>query len=314
MSAELVAAVAKRVLEPLVAGGELRPVAPIGEARALAALPWAAQATSLLDEVRARRVRVARRFCAVDAIGDPTPGEWLMLFALNDILQSTNPTLLGPFGADRPRKLLVAAQATLLHAGPPATVGEALSRHATFARVLEIVRIDTHVSFWVGKRVFRGVRPPARVLAWRNVRRVKEREHTVRVSEMAPDIPAAQPLFTESLAMLLAATPLTDLANAGRDVPPYRWTGAALALIATRAGRTLAQRAVERARAPKTTLAALRALPESIARPASAEAARAGVAVAELCAEIERRTSGGLSDGAAPAVAAGAIAEPRAPA
>jgi hypothetical protein len=43
---------------------------------------------------------------------------------------------------------------------------------------------------------------------------------------------------------LLAKTPLTDLATAGRASPRFVWTAEALALVGTRAGRTLALRAL----------------------------------------------------------------------
>lgn len=311
MSGQLIAELAGRVLTPLLAGGALRPLPPIGHERALRAAEHGAFASSALDEARARRLRIARRLCPVDALADPTPGEWLMLCALNDLLQATNPTLLGPFGAERPQRLLEMAHATLLAAGPPRSVGEALSRHATFARLLEVVRVDTHLSFWVGRRVYRGAKPPRRLTRWRSVRRVSEREETVRLSEMAPANPAATPLFEDTLKSLIAATPLTDLANAGRDLPAFRWTGAALSLVSTPPGRVLAFRVFERVRAHKALVKALSDVPDPVRRGVTAEAARAGTAVAELLSELTRRrelNARGVDD--APA---SAVASPRAP-
>lgn len=291
MSGQLVAELSSRVLGPLLAGGPLHPLPPIGHERALEVAGHGAFATSALDEARARRLRIARRLCAVDALPDPGPGEWLMLCALNDLLQATNPSLLGPFGADRPARLLAGAQAMLTAARTPSTVGEALARHATFARLLEVVRLDTHVSFWVGRRVFRGSKPPKRLTRWRSVRRVSEREETVRLAEMAPANPEATVSFESTLAMLVAASPLTDLASAARDLPPFSWTGAALSLVSTPAGRVLALRCLERVRAQKTLLSAIDQLPDPIRRGITPEAALAGSAVAELREALRRRNT-----------------------
>lgn len=289
MSGALVARVVEQVLVPLTAGGELRPVPPIGEGPAVAALADAVQAGDALGEARARRLRVARRLAVVDAIGDPGQGEWLMIFAFNDLLQSMNETLPGPFGHDRPHKLLEMALRNVERAGVPANVGEALSRHATFSRLLDVTRIDTEVRWWVGRRVFRGAHPPPRLLAWRSVRRVSVRETSLSLGEMGPATEEALPAFEAALRCLLAASPLTDLANAGRTALPFRWTGAALSLVCVPAGRLLALRALERVRSPKVALDALRALPEPIARSATPEAARANLVIGELCAELERR-------------------------
>ncbi|MBI3203523.1 MAG: hypothetical protein HYZ29_18440 [Myxococcales bacterium] len=305
MSGQLVAELASRVLLPLMAGGELRPLPPIGHARAVAVAEHGAFAQTALDEARARRIRVARRLCAVDVLPDPTAAEWLMLCALNDLLQSTNPTLVGVFGADRPQRLLEMAHATVHLAGAPKTIGEALSRHTTFCRLLEVVRVDTHVSFWVGRRVFRGAQPPKRLLRWRGVRRVSERHESVRLAEMTPATPTATPEFESTLQALIAASPLTDLATATRQLPVFRWSGAALSLVSSSAGRTLAVRALERISAQKALVKALSDVPDPIRRGVTAEAARAGGGVAELLAELERRRA--LS---APVSESGVVAGP----
>jgi hypothetical protein len=52
--------------------------------------------------------------------------------------------------------------------------------------------------------------------------------------------------FVDALARLLARTPLTELATCTRVVPAFVWNEATLAVVATRAGRTLALRALAR--------------------------------------------------------------------
>jgi hypothetical protein len=289
VSGQLVAELGEHVLLPLLAGGALTPLPPIGHARALEVAAHGAFASSALDEARARRLRVARRLCAVDALPDPTSGEWLMLCVLNDLLQSSNPTLVGTFGGARPQRLLELALHTLAVAGPPRTVAEALGRHATFSRLLELVRIDTHLSFWVGRRVYRGSKPPSRMTRWRDVRRVSEREESVSLAEMAPAVAEATQRFQEVLTGLLAASPLTDLATVTRDLPAFRWTGSALSLISTSQGRALVTRALDGLPAQAAVRRNLAELPEPVKRGVTAEATRAATAVAELLDELERR-------------------------
>ena len=54
------------------------------------------------------------------------------------------------------------------------------------------------------------------------------------------------PAWQAAFAEWLSATPLTDIANAGRSAPAFRWTGATLALIESPMGRNLARRALSR--------------------------------------------------------------------
>ena len=68
MSGQLVAELASRVLLPLLAGGELRPLPPIGHERALRVAEHGAFASTAVDEARARRLRKARRLCPTDVL------------------------------------------------------------------------------------------------------------------------------------------------------------------------------------------------------------------------------------------------------
>lgn len=246
MTENVVAAVTERVLLPLVTGGELRPIEPIGPKRAA---EHARVAATLRDfggesanEIQWQRLRVARRYCPIDRLPPPGQGEWLLAFALNDLLQATNPDLPGMFGRDRPKKLVELALEIVELAGPPRSIGETLARHATFARALELVRVDTHVSWWVGSRAFRGAHPPARLLSWKAVRRVRESRQDVPLASMAPrDAPWAES-WNQALSRFIAASPLTDLATATRAAPEFVWTGTLLGLLATHPGWTLARR------------------------------------------------------------------------
>jgi hypothetical protein len=111
--------------------------------------------------------------------------------------------------------------------------------------VFEIARTDTKVSWWTGSSTFLGTEPPARLTAWPELRRV----HIDKTPRPLLDLPAVgghvtSDRFAEALQAFLRKTPLTDLATCRRAAPELRFTDEALGLVASRAGRTLALRAL----------------------------------------------------------------------
>ncbi len=242
----LVDELAEQVLLPLIEGGELRPLPPIGARRAIELSEHALVAGGEAGhELERSRLTAARRLCAVDRVADPTPGEWLLAFALNDLLQVTNPDLGGLFGGARPERLLKMVGQVIRKAGAPRTVGDALGRHAAFSRVAELSRVDTHVSWWVGSADFHGAEPPGRLLAWPTVRRVHESKESVALGDMAPADADWAEDWLKLLGHWLAASPLTDLATLDRKKPPFVWRGATMGLLASDPGLTLAYRVVD---------------------------------------------------------------------
>lgn len=242
----LVDQLAEQLLLPLVVGGELRPLPPIGARRAIELAGHALVAGREAGaELERARLTAARRLCAVDRVAAPTRGEWLMAFALNDLLQVTNPDLGGLLGAHRPARLLEMVAQVIREAGAPHTVGDALGRHAVFSRVAELSRIDTHVSWWVGSADFRGSEPPGRLLAWPKLRRVQESQQSVLLGDMPPAGADWAEEWRTLLGHWLAASPLTDLATLDREKPPFAWRGSTLGLLATDPGLTLAYRVVD---------------------------------------------------------------------
>jgi len=233
--AGLAQSLTERLLLPLMRGGPVRLVEPLGEARAVE-LSRALAGTRLFEEVDELRLEAARRWAPVDDLGDVAGDEWLLVAALNDLLQLTNPAL----GRERTRKKLARLVTRVIErAGPPGTVRAALSRHALFARVVELARVDTDVSWWTGSDKFVGHSPPERLLLWPNLRRVQRHEERVRLSDMAP--PRAVE-FDPLLERWLLATPLTTLGTSQKSGVPFRWTGSVLGLTHAPAGRRLALR------------------------------------------------------------------------
>jgi len=237
----------REVMAPLVLGGPFRPGRPIGAKNALSLAPF----TDVLDKellahVDLGRVRAARRLVPVDRLEPPSAAEWALAAVLHDLVQCAHPELAGIFRGRAPTRLLQLATMTLERVPAPATVHEALSRHTWFSRVLEITRTDTLVSFWVGKRTYLGQEPPSRLLAWPELRRV----HVDKTPRPLVELPGAGGhvdalAFGEGVSGWLRKTPLTDLATCARMAPAFAWSAETLQLLATRAGRTLALRALE---------------------------------------------------------------------
>ena len=99
---------------------------------------------------------------------------------------------------------------------PAQTRDAMLSRHTLLHNLFHIGRTDRRVRFWAGSRNFLGKEPPARLLAWRSVRRVRV-EATHRNWYRETDAPDP---VRGIVRKLLAASPLTDVLNSARVEPP----------------------------------------------------------------------------------------------
>jgi hypothetical protein len=276
------------VVVPLVLGGRMEPVRPIGPRLGLAI----GEGRTILDsdlrsQLDVARVRIARQLAPVDTVADLTPEDFALAAAYSDLLQVSNQELSGPFTRGRHMALLGAA-AELAGAVPrPRTIAEALSRHTVFARALEVVRTDTTVSWWTGSAGFRGQPAPGRLMLWRELRRVREDTRRIPLVDMSSDI-AVIPgdAWLDALSVWLARSPLTDVATAARRSPAFRWSDPTLSLIATVPGRTLAFRALARQRQTDVTGALERA---TAALPPDAQEAR------DLCMAFLKEIASGFA-------------------
>jgi hypothetical protein len=283
------------IMAPLVLGGTLRAGHAIGTKAALA---LGAEGTvdtldaTLLDRVQTARVRRARRLTPVDAADLPSRAEWTIAAALHDVLQSANPSLDAALRRGAAVRILELAQQTLERVPPPAHTGEALSRHTWLARVLDLARNDTSVSWWTGSRTFRGVSPPGRLTAWPQLRRVNVVTTPRPLLELEP-LAVDREKLGAAVTLLLARTPLTDLATCARTAPTFAWSESALALVATRAGRTLALRALAQAPASPVDVSLGRATRELLTNR-RAQAAPAIALLAERTLALAQTTPGSL--------------------
>jgi hypothetical protein len=252
--AERFDALVRAVLAPLVLGGPVRPVRPIGGRLGLQiglqrglqpGSPRVVADADLASRLDVARVRRARLLAPVDTLPELDEATFALLAALNDLLQLTNHHLAGPLTRGRYARLEQNLLWLCERIPPPRDVDGALSRHATFARALDLARTDSTVSWWTGSARFRGEPPSARLTAWPEIRRVHVEARQVRLSEMPGGLPALAPFaYDDALALWLTRSPLTDLATAARRAPLFGWSAATLSLVATGPGRMLAFRAL----------------------------------------------------------------------
>jgi hypothetical protein len=240
------------IVVPLVLGGKLQLTRPFGST----ALTVGQDQRITDPDVRSRldiaRVRRARLIAPIDVLPELEASDWAIAALLNDLLQATNHNLGGVFTKGRYDRLMHSVLAGCQLVAAPQNVGEALSRHATFAKVMELFRTDTSVHWWTGSARFRGSEPPERLLAWRGVRRVQVDTDRVPVARMADNLTLANG-FLDALSAWLHLSPLTDLATMTRESPAFVWSAPTIGLIAVPPGRTLAFRLLSRAKKDAVT-------------------------------------------------------------
>lgn len=233
------------IVGPLVLGGNLTLVRPFGRTALTVGQNERILDPDLRTNLDVARVRRARLLAPIDVLPELNEADWAIAAVLNDVLQVTNHNLGGAFTMSRYGQLIQSIAHVSSLIPPPKNIGEVLARHATFARILELSRKDTTVAWWTGSARFRGEDPPARLLAWRNLRRVQIDTETVPLAQMASDLSPVND-FLHALNAWMHLSPLTDIATMTREAPPFVWSTSTIALIAVPAGRTLAYRALTR--------------------------------------------------------------------
>jgi hypothetical protein len=229
-------------LVPLVRGGRLhvgRPIGPRAVER-LGRLAAAGGDDEAADALAWARQAVASRFLP-DAAPPPLDEATLRLgAAVHDLLVLVHPAIEGPRVARRQERVAAAAHA-LASLGAPATAVEAVNRHSLLARLAEIARTDSTVSFWLGRETFVGRVPPPRVTALPTLRRV--RVDVVRRSWLREiGVPT---IAREAVLALGVASPLGEALDPLRLEPPLCWSRILPVLRAPALGRIVAGRMAE---------------------------------------------------------------------
>ncbi len=265
--AETVVEIFRRVLVPGVTGGELVIEKPFGRKAAYAAAEVMGgveisrevvkideeHGTKALEQGEEALIRRLRRLANADVstiIPRIDGGVVVLAALLHDLIAAFHPELPGIFRRDAPHKLLEATASALAEVAPPSTLRAALLRHAWLGDLPRFSLVRTEVRWWVGGATFVGRTPPKRLLAWPEVRRVRRDERGAEVLRLPelfadrPDVAVLTEIHARAMSAFLAASPLTDLALAGRLSPPFVWTESAARLVAGPAGARLARRAI----------------------------------------------------------------------
>jgi hypothetical protein len=235
---------------PLMTGGrvEVDGVLGLGALDELVSGPKGMNLTQADGKLMAAAVEAARaqlsRFGPTTDFVTLTEDVIGLCAAWHNLLAMTHPDVSGRTGL-RQRVREWTAQ-FLDWVGRPRTAQEVALRHAVLARLEELGRVDTDVTFWAGSAHYVGVAPPNRLVAWKSIRRVNESKtrHDLfsLLAALAHPLPELDLLPLADVA--LALSPLTDLLLCDRpDSPlPFRWTGPALSMLADDALRGAAMR------------------------------------------------------------------------
>lgn len=241
------AQLAEGVLAPLVLGGPMRLVPPLGPAVALGiGVGRSMPDDDLRSRVDLARVRTLRLLAPIDVLPPISSAEWALTGALNDLLQSTNHLLSGPLTRSRHGKLLSATSRLIAAIPPPHTTLEVLTRHSLFGGALRVERADSTVANRFTRHSFRGEVPPKRLYYWKQLRGVSEDRRHVPIGELSEGTPIDAPTYLGVLQDWLTRSPLTDLGSVTRTAPLFAWSPSTAALVSYPIGRTLARRALAR--------------------------------------------------------------------
>ncbi|HZS40618.1 MAG TPA: hypothetical protein VFF06_27485 [Polyangia bacterium] len=205
-----------RFVLPLVAGGDVRVAGAIGAADVELLLGHPFER----DESAARIAEARQAVMAeilIDAREPPLDDAALKLaVAMQNLLFLGHPDTAGL--TVRKSKLARVARFAekLATLDAPATVDELAARHSILHHLFDLGRDDVRVSFWAGKREFKGSEPPPRLLKWAAVRRVREERWRVSIASEA----VADPQQRAIVVAMLTASPLTNLLEPLRLDPP----------------------------------------------------------------------------------------------
>jgi hypothetical protein len=229
----------ERFVLPLVAGGEVhigRPLTTLELQRFEAELGNATVALVAVDEARTDVLAelIARPPALVlDA------DELALSVGLHNALVLAHPDADGALVTDAMRRKIAAAAVRMVSQPPSRDRTRVLARHALLHNLLDLGRADVTVSWWTGRARFLGQKPPARLTAWKGMRRVRE-----EVARAGFDELLASPESAPVIASLLRRTPLTQLLAASAAAPPLHWEDAVFLLRDAELARAVAYAAV----------------------------------------------------------------------
>jgi hypothetical protein len=216
-------------LRPLLEGGEVvvgRPLTPgMLEHFALARPTDMEVDRAIFDKLH----EAASELAPVRAVPWPDRGLAAVTMAAHDLVATTDPSLDRAFARGARMRMLEFIDWLLDEAGPPATRGAALARHAVVSRVIELARTDVVVKNWAYTYRFFGRPVPKRVVAMPRVRWVRSTETRVSIRELWTALNEELPVLSRVDA-LVARSPVTQLLRTDLT-PSLRLGTAALAVL-----------------------------------------------------------------------------------
>jgi len=228
-----------RFVTPLVAGGEVHIGAPIPMSDVDR---WEHE----LDDASVEQMAVddARHAVVSTLVCRPPPlvleaDELALAAGLHNALFLVHPRAEEWSVSDRTRRKII--DTALAQVSQPLTHNRTrvMARHALLHNLFHLTRSDVTVSWWTGRARFQGQKPPARLTAWRAVRRVREDVTVVEFEELLA-VPDTAPV----IATLVRRTPLTQLLDSHSGAPPLHWEDAVFLLRDAELARAVAYRLV----------------------------------------------------------------------
>ncbi|MCL4228816.1 MAG: hypothetical protein KJZ91_30475 [Myxococcales bacterium] len=234
-----VATFLERFVLPLVAGGEVhvgRPLTSADLARFEADLGHATVPLVAVDEARTEVVaELVARPPALVLEGD----DLALAAGLHDALVLAHPDADGALVTDGMRRRIAGAALRMVSVPLTRDRTRVLARHALLHNLLDLGRNDVTVTWWTGRARFLGQAAPARLTAWKGVRRVRE-----EVARAGFDELLASPEVAPVVAALVRRTPLTLLLTASPVAPPLHWEDAVFLVRDAELARAVAYAAI----------------------------------------------------------------------
>lgn len=180
---------------------------------------------------------------------DQLPFDAIALAAVwHNLLAMTHPEARASKGLRKRVKTWSTAMLEWIDA--PRTRAEVAYRHGVLGRLGELGRVDTTVTFWAGYATFLGVAPPSSLMAWPNLRRVREEKLRVDLFELVKGLEPASAEDMEvdlypAVRAALALSPLTDVSLADRPAAVgFAWSPSTVNAMGDACLRGAAERAV----------------------------------------------------------------------
>lgn len=228
-----------KFVKPLVAGGEMHIGAPIP-------LPEIARWDGELHDASVESVEVdeARHEVLSTLVCRPPAfvleaDELALAAGLHNALFLVHPRADQWTVSDRQRRKIIETALTMVSQPMTHNRTRVMARHALLHNLMSLTRRDITVSWWTGRARFQGQKPPARLTAWKGMRRVREDVTVVDFDELLA-VPDTAPV----VATLLRRTPLTQLLDAHPGAPPLHWEDAVFLLRDAELARAVAYRLV----------------------------------------------------------------------